>query len=204
MEILKMDNSIIKDFKMYCDIVSNVNYLFCIKPDHGFKNPETRVVLSLIYDAIKASFPYYFNNQIEINIKNNEKVEYYKLIYNFIHNLADIIQLLNDVINEKRKRIFYHKDYNFNDIISIMEILSAYYPGNFLVKYETLNSFILVKKVNLNKYKIDALKEVISKIQTQIVNIFSDYQGYLLEYQREVILKYISNFNNDNISKLAA
>ena len=199
-----MDNSIIKDFKMYCDIVSNVNYLFCIKPDHGFKNPETRVVLSLIYDAIKASFPYYFNNQIEINIKNNEKVEYYKLIYNFIHNLTDIIQLLNDVINEKRKRIFYHNDYNFNDIISIMEILSAYYPGNFLVKYETLNSFILVKKVNLNKYKIDALKEVISKIQTQIVNIFSDYQGYLLEYQREVILKYISNFNNDNISKLAA
>lgn len=199
-----MDNSIIKDFKMYCDIVSNVNYLFCIKPDHGFKNPETRVVLSLIYDAIKASFPYYFNNQIEINIKNNEKVEYYKLIYNFIHNLTDIIQLLNDVINEKRKQIFYHKDYNFNDIISIMEILSAYYPGNFLVKYETLNSFILVKKVNLNKYKIDVLKEVIFKIQTELVNIFSDYQGYLLEYQREVIIKYISNFNHGNILKLAA
>ena len=85
-----------------------------------------------------------------------------------------------------------------------MEILAAYYPGNFYVKYETLNSFILVKKVNLNKYKIDVLKEVIFKIQTQIFNIFSDYKGYLLEYQREVILKYISNFNNDNISKLAA
>lgn len=199
-----MDNSIIKDFKIYRDIVSNINYLFCIKPDHGFKNPETRVILSLIYDAIKASFPYYFNNQIEINIRNNEKIEYYKLIYNFIHNLADIIQLLNDVINEKRKRIFYHKDYNFNDIISIMEILAAYYPGNFCVKYETLNSFILVKKVNLNKYKIDVLKEVISKIQTQIFNIFADYKGYLLEYQKEIILKYISNFNNDNISKIAA
>ena len=199
-----MDNSIIQDFKIYRDIVSNVNYLFCIKPDHSFKNPETRVILSLIYDAIKASFPYYFNNQIEINIRNNEKIEYYKLIYNFIHNLADIIQLLNDVINEKRKRIFYNRDYNFNDIVSIMEILAAYYPGNFLVKYETLTSFILVKKVNLNKYKIDVLKEVIFKIQTQIFNIFSDYKGYLLEYQREVILKYISNFNNDNISKLAA
>ena len=199
-----MENSIIKDFNIYRDIVSNVNYLFCIKPDHGFKNPETRVVLSLIYDAIKASFPYYFNNQIEINIRNNEKIEYYKLIYNFIHNLADIIQLLNNVITEKRKRIFYNRDYNFNDIVSIMEILAAYYPGNFLVKYETLTSFILVKKVNLNKYKIDVLKEVIFKIQTQIFNIFSDYKGYLLEYQREVILKYISNFNNDNISKLAA
>ena len=199
-----MDNSIIKDFNIYRDIVSNVNYLFCIKPDHGFKNPETRVVLSLIYDAIKASFPYYFNNQIEINIRNNEKIEYYKLIYNFIHNLADIIQLLNDVITEKRKRIFYNRDYNFNDIVSIMEILAAYYPGNFFTKYETLNSFILVKKVNLNKYKIDVLKEVIFKIQTQIFNIFSDYKGYLLEYQREVILKYISNFNNDNISKIAA
>ena len=199
-----MENSIIKDFKMYCDIVSNFNYLFCIKPDHGFKNPETRVILSLIYDAIKASFPYYFNNQIEINIRNNEKIEYYKLIYNFINNLADIIQLLNDVITEKRKRIFYHKDYNFNDIISIMEILAAYYPGNFYIKYETLNSFTLVKKVNLNKYKIDVLKEVIFKIQTQIVNIFSDYMGYLLEYQREVILKYISNFNNNDISKIAA
>lgn len=199
-----MENSIIKDFKIYRDIVSNVNYLFCIKPDHGFKNPETRVILNLIYDAIKASFPYYFNNQIEINIRNNEKAEYYKLIYNFIRNLADIIQLLNDVINEKRKRIFYNRDYNFNDIISIMEILSAYYPGNFSAKYETLNSFILIKKVNLKQVKIDVLKEVISKIQTQIFNIFADYKGYLLEYQREVILKYISNFNNDHISKLAA
>lgn len=204
MEKLKMESSIIKDFKIYRDIVSNINYLFCIKPDHGFKNPETRVILSLIYDAIKASFPYYFNNQIEINIKNHEAVEYYKLIYNFIHNLADIIQLLNDVITEKRKRIFYHKDYNFNDIISFMEILAAYYPGNFCVKYETLNSFILIKKVNLKQVKIDVLKEVIFKIQTQIFNIFSDYKGYLLEYQREVILKYISNFNNNNISKNAA
>lgn len=200
-----MEKSIIKDFKMYCDIVSDFNYLFCIKPDHGFKKPETRVLLSLIYDAIKASFPYYFNNQIEINIKNNEKVEYYKLMYNFLHSLADIIQLLNDVIAEKRKRIFYHTDYNtYNDIISVMEILAAYYPGNFYAKYETLNSFTLVKKANLNKYKIDVLKEVIFKIQTQIVNIFSDYRGYLLEYQKETILKYISNFNNDNISKLAA
>ena len=199
-----MEDSIIKDFKIYRDIVSNFNYLFCIKPDHGFKNTETRVILNLIYDAIKASFPYYFNNQIEINIRNNEKIEYYKPIYNFIHNLADIIQLLNDVTNEKRKRIFYNRDYNFNDIISIMEILAAYYPGNFYAKYETLNSFILVKKVNLNKCKIDVLKEVISKIQTQIFNIFADYKGYLLEYQREVILKYISNFNNNNVSKIAA
>ena len=31
-----------------------------------------------------------------------------------------------------------------------------------------------------------------------------DIISYYAEYQREVILKYISNFNNDNISKIAA